>query len=689
MNRDGVVAGALVAFISALLFTIVIAWPVVRAPSTQIFGTEIDGRHHDPFTVMWQFDHGGPPAPYRQPLVDDAGSVLARMMGPVAAFNVIVLLSFPLTAAFTYLLGRYLKLSNGGAMIAGMAFAFAPIHLAHAAYHPHIAQTQWIPLYFLALWACASSTTVRRLALLVAAAAALTLANLYAAFTCAVLTPVALVFPADRGFCATSTAPSRRSGRPMFALLCASGVLFVAVAIRTAFPDFSRLGFADADAMRFGARWWAYIVPPVDDLAFGPAARRLWHSAGMTGAVLEQQLYVSPALLALACIGVWSRMQLRRLPAGTDERLRSALRAVPTLLIVAAAAALCSLALPYGQAWPTPASMLHAGFPMFRSYARFGIVTHLMIALLAAVGVMRLFSYRRGVASAERKHAAAMPMQILGPALVVLVVVQYVPLPWRSRDVLPTLAHRWLAGQPGEIRALDCVPQSPDVALVPWLMRPDPHKRESTNAREGRLEVTFVSDYSPRCDSEPAELAAFGFTHIIVRRASPLRTFNPSAMRGLTLEHSFEDAHVFRVPRTMAPFVTLDASGFYGIEREHHRTWRWMGQRSAWLVRNTTDAEIPLIADVELAAFAHPRQLLFTVGNERLAEIRVTPERRWYRLGPVRLAPGDHHVLLSASEPATIADGVIHNGDRRALTIMVGERRWAIAPPTRGVAAAR
>jgi hypothetical protein len=42
-----------------------------------------------------------------------------------------------------------------------------------------------------------------------------------------------------------------------------------------------------------------------------------------------------------------------------------------------------------------------------------------------------------------------------------LAVLEFAPLPpWRWRDVLPTRAHRWLAGAARPLRALDCVPPS-------------------------------------------------------------------------------------------------------------------------------------------------------------------------------------------------------------------------------------
>ena len=138
---------ALAASAAALLVTIVIAAPVVRAPSERIFGADIVGRHHDPFTVMQQFARPMSLGVYSQPVTDLTGAAIARVAGAVAAYNWLVLLSFPLSAAAAYLLARHLALPPAGALLAALLFAFSPFHLAHAAYHPHIAQTQWLPLY--------------------------------------------------------------------------------------------------------------------------------------------------------------------------------------------------------------------------------------------------------------------------------------------------------------------------------------------------------------------------------------------------------------------------------------------------------------------------------------------------------------------------------------------------------------
>src|SRR5512140_1141684 len=136
----------------AVMATVGVAAPVLRAPSERIFGMEIVGRHHDPFTVMEQFGRPIALGVYTQPFTDVPGAALARVTGPVVAYNWIILLTFPLSAAAAYALARHLVLAPMAAAAVAIAFAFSPFHLAHAAYHPPIAQTQWVPFYFLALW---------------------------------------------------------------------------------------------------------------------------------------------------------------------------------------------------------------------------------------------------------------------------------------------------------------------------------------------------------------------------------------------------------------------------------------------------------------------------------------------------------------------------------------------------------
>lgn len=658
------VRGLLSCAVGGVVLTLLLAWPVVMQPSTRIFGTEIVGRQHDPFTVMWQFEHKPPVSPYRQPLVDDVGWWLAREIGPVAAFNLIVLASFPLAAAATYALARYLALSHVGALIAALAFAFAPPHLAHAAYHPHIAQTHWTPLFVLALWACLDRGTMIRAALLVLSIVALSLSNLYAAFFAVIVAPIAV---------ATYwiASPTRRL-RPLLvtagtlAVTGSVGATAVCLWAPAVFAESARAVAAPIDILRHGAWWWAYFVPPVDHAVTGPIAARLWERTAIGSGLLEQQLSISWALLVLAACAVWqwARDRVSRVRTATPGSVNGA---VPVLVCVAAWALWCSLAPGGDGPSAVPAAWLHPLLPMFRAYARLGIVVHLMIALLAGIAVTQWLAQRQPLPAAtyprERLRRAA---RQLWPVLVMCVAFEYAPLPWRSRDVLPTQAHRWLAEQPGRMRVLDCV--RPDVAnaLIPWLMHRD---------------VAFLSTAVPACDElEIAPtLAALGYTHVIARGDTR------EARRGLTSVRPFADAHVFEVRATPAPIIVVDAPGFH--EREGHgaERWQWLGQRGTWVLRNTTGAPLDVRLDVALEAFVQPRQLTIALDGQASATVDVDPVRRLFSLGPWRVPAGEHRVQFAARELATRASGVLRNGDARDLTIRFTAVHWRTGDPSNHV----
>src|SRR3954453_6319110 len=93
-------AGAISAV--AVLITLLLALPVLRVPSERIFGLELVGRHADPFIVMEQFSGPIGFGVYFQPFTDIPGTLFSRIVGPVAGYNLLVLLTFPLSAAAAY-----------------------------------------------------------------------------------------------------------------------------------------------------------------------------------------------------------------------------------------------------------------------------------------------------------------------------------------------------------------------------------------------------------------------------------------------------------------------------------------------------------------------------------------------------------------------------------------------------------
>lgn len=638
----------------ATLVTAALAAPVLRAPSERVFGKEIVGRHHDPFTVMAQFGRPSAIGVYSQPATDGPGALLARVAGPVAAYNWLVLITFPLSAFAAYLLARHLALSPVAAAIAAFAFAFSPFHLAHAAYHPHVAQTQWLPLYLLALWRCVDRPSPPAVALLAAATATVVLSNFYGGLIAAVMTPVALV-----AYWALTRDAHPRPVRRLaitagsLALIAAAGLAYVTFAAGPVLASPADFAFPRDDLFRYSAKWWGYLVPPVAHPLVGAMAHRLWDAAGVREGLLEHQVSLGWGIVALGIVAVlrWPARGGMR----DDNRHQAALVYVPALAIVAAVALLCSLSPERtvgGLTFVRPSALLYDVVPMFRSYARFGVLVQLMAALLAGIGVDAL---RR--AGWRGAHAASL-------ALVALAAAEYAVSPrdlWRH--VLPTAAHSWVLDLPGDVRVLDCTPADREGAAVDWLTR-------------GR--ITLLGGQTSDCTEPglPGKLAALGFTHLLVRSGTvAAHWFERHADReGLRVAATFDDGLVFAVTARVPSVYTAAVSGFSPREHDREWTWRWMGREGVWTVVNTTTRPVVSSLSVELSAFHHARVLEVLLDGALVQRIVVDPPRRTHQVGPFTVSPGSHEMRFRPAEPPTIAHDVIGNGDRRPLSFAIG--RW-------------
>lgn len=514
--------------LAAVVLTLAIAAPVLISPSTRLFGWEIDGREPDPYTVIEQFRTGEVAPPYLQPATDLVGRALALLLNPVAALNVVVLVTFPLAAGAAYSLARYVGASHSGSLLAGLAYAFSPFHIAHAAIHPHIAQTQWFPLYVLALWLCVEDARPLRLAALAVTGALTALSNFYAGLILVVLTP-----PLLAGLCfAARPTPRRLRSLGLTVGLLASGAMLGATVVALKAPALIanpvRFAFPRRDLFLYSAKWWSYLVPAMGHAVLGDAARRFWMQHDPPVRFVEQQVFLgwSPLLLAvaaaLASLQVW-----RRLPASAEDDRRRA-KAVLFFAGLAAIALVCSLS-PARQIgrflFVRPSSLLYEWAPMFRCYARFGMIVQLAVAVLAGLGLTAL---TRSTSRVRR----AVVVTLLGAW-----VIEYAPVPWRWRDVLPTHGHRWLARQEGPLHVLDCAPWSVAEYTLPSLL--------------GHPLSFLAAGEECRPALAPALMARADATHLLVRRASPSGAAfaqRSEPLEGLVLVQDLDDSLIFARP---------------------------------------------------------------------------------------------------------------------------------------------
>ena len=634
-------AGALLAALVASLVTAALAAPVLLAPGTRLFGRALVGRHHDPFTVIEQLRRGGFSFPYFQPVTDGAGWLIARIVGPVAALNTLTLAGFPLAAATAYLLARRATTSHGGALVASLLYAFSPFHVAHAAYHPHIAQTQWLPLYALALWRALENATASRLALLAATSLLLGLSNLYSGLIAGVLTVPVL------GAAAVAAGQDSRRLRSWWRttlMLACLGTIAVGGIIASTPEGLVAHRFPDSDAALFSARGRSYLLPPASHPVFGEWSRRIWQREGLSESLVEQQVGLGWSVLALAAFSVARRVRARD----------PGLPAVPWVIGIGALAFLASI--------PSGASWLHALAPTFRAYARFGAVVQLAAALLAGAGTAVLL---RGSAPGRR---------LVAPLLLAAAAFEYAPLPpWPWRDVLPTRGHRWLAERPDRVVVLDCVPRSVAEHSLPDLF--------------GRP-LAFAEAPLDDC-AEPelgAKLAGRGFTHVVVRRGTAVGLWLEARgpRPGLSVSAVFEDGVVLAVaPRAPAPLV-VDLSGFHAREYDGGRTWRWMAREARWTIHSLASGPREASLEAELFAFPSRRRLDVVFDGAKVAELQVDSEARRFTIGPMAVPAGRSVLEFRPQDPPVVADSVLGNGDLREVSIALGDWRWRDATEALG-----
>jgi hypothetical protein len=288
-----------------------------------------------------------------------AGPLLALSVPLVAAYNILWLLTFPLSGLGAFLLGRHLTGSRVGAALAGLTYAFSSYRLESLA-HLQTLSIQWLPFVVLFLVRCLKSPTLRNLAGL---DAFVLLQALSSGYYAALLGP-ALLLPLGLA--------ARRAGRrPTLRILAALGIAAV-VASPTFLPYWQAqraLGLErhHQDLVNWSAGWSSYLR----------ASARLWSP---TLAPLRDLVQEGPACYpgTVALLLAGAALVLRPRPVGL-------------LIVLGATGVLLSLGPevclgPWTVPGPYEAIRTLPGFRLLRTPYRMAPMAMVAFSALAAVG---------------------------------------------------------------------------------------------------------------------------------------------------------------------------------------------------------------------------------------------------------------------------------------------------------------
>lgn len=614
------------------MLTVAMAWPVVQNPGATVFGPALAGPHPDPFVVASQYERGTVPSPYFQPATDLPGIALARWTSGLTAYNILVLASFPLTAAFTFALGVVLTRSRLAGVVAAAAFTWAPFHLAHAAYHVHIAQVQWWPLFLLAVCVAVRQPWTRGLVILAVPGALLLTASFYWALAALFVVPVMLA--ALWRLPATLDPPvnTRSTARLLVVAIVAA---LAGVTAASTFVDVEALGFGAGDRAWYSARWFSVWLPAVTHPWLGALSTYVWTAANAGPGLLEQQLGLGVGALVLAGVAL-----TRRWRSPTDPLMA----AVPFLLIVGGAAWAASI---FGGA------VMGDVLPIFRAYARIGVVAVLALALLAGIGSAVLVRARAG--------------RPLVAGLLLLTALELVPPADRWNPALPTAGHTWIATHAPTATLFDCTAPGRVYGQTVRVQFPG-----LVRFREPPFEDCVTPDIG-------GILAAHGVSHVVLRRALRQAAWLEAggALDGMSVAAWESDALVLRVDASPAGVYATDVIGLHPREFLGRDTWRWMPAESEWLVLNRTTDDVRATFDITASSFNGERTLRLTLPSGETAQTRVGAHGA-YQLGPVTIPVGETRVRLTSLEGDAQASIVTGSSDTRRLAVRLDQWRWRI-----------
>jgi len=404
----------------------------------------------------------------RIPFLVFFGKWLTILTNEIFAYNLIILLSFPLAGVTMYYLVHRFTKNKVAAFFSGIIFAFSPYHFAHAWAHLGLANIQWMPLYALLLFRLDENRTYGNAVLCAVAFTLNAFFDPHYGYFMVVFTGAFLLFKLLYGWKHHRWSASGR--RSLFkgikvglvGVIAALGIIlpFQYRVLKTAFlgpktPTIAAQGYRRPfnDLFYRSAKPLDYLLPAVEQPVFGRYTTRFLGSVFYGSSPSENTLYLGfvPLILAAVTIRRW-RKRRRRPPDLEGEHLSRQPAAgtgkdfVIGFFIFAAFVALLFSQSPYWQIGPLripfPSYFMYKILPMVRVYARFGIVVMLAVAVLAGIGLSDIL-----------KKIGKRKWRIVFSGLVIMLVLFefWNWPPFRVTDVSRTPpVYAWLAKQPGD-----------------------------------------------------------------------------------------------------------------------------------------------------------------------------------------------------------------------------------------------
>jgi hypothetical protein len=571
------------------------------------------------------------------------------LVGPVAAFNSIILLSFGLGGYWTYRLARAFTDDRLAALAAGFVFVCTPYHIRRIyGGAMEVAAIFYLPLYVIALArALARRTPVSVLRASLTLFVTTLAAQYYGLY--------AVVYTALHTCLAVVLAPYG-SRRVTFLTGAGCGILWGLMLLPLLFWAGA---FGANDLKDWYERQVFHSMALVDLVApnplhpiWGEASGRWLSQHHIVGAEVGAGFGIGVALLV--GVAIWRHTRL----AWTWMLLALMITLFamgPQLRVTEAESGI-----------PGPFLLLDILLP-FRNASRpayFVALLLIPVSVLVAIGVTTL---RHSMAERKQQRGCRIAVVLIG-----LMVFENIVTPLslaRLTAASDTLA---LNADPLPGAVLDLPPRLDDgIGLLNQIC----HGRPLMGGYLARTPFYPMVAYSsamrhlwlatePLPDIVPlnlaAELASLGARFVVLDltqlpRDAQYRLREQLDVPGIHRFNSSETREIYAVdPQAAQPVVVLGA-GWHSAEREGERRWRWIGDQAEMLLLSRERTAV--ILSWRVTAYKSPRSLRVWLDNQRLTEI-IVPAAPYDRIMilQVILRPG-RTIMRLESEAERVSDG--------------------------------
>jgi hypothetical protein len=607
------------------------------------------------------------------------GWVVAKLFGPVAAYNVVALSGLALSASSMYLLVRWLGLGIAPAIWAGAAFMVFPYEQLRAVSHIPLTHLWCFPLLILAGIRWIEAPSLRRSFWLGAALGGCWIVNPYYGFMGIVMLVVIgavglLVLWRRAGFRAAVVPVAQ-----------VAGWVVLIVALPLLLLQRSGEGALDTTLARdpielelYGARITDYLLPNADHSFFGGVVGASeWASIGGPGG--ERTVFVGylTMLLALAAYVIaWRRRDL------LTGRTRALLMLGAPLVV---ALVLFSLASPtrwFGLELTMPSQLIFDAVPYLRAFARFGAAVMAVLLVLAALGLRGILRGRTPLVSACLLSVAfiwsfaELPNGSPGGPL----VSSAPPVLVNGRQAGEVPTWTWLRDRGGDEIVYE-QPGTPNEATERYFMYGQlVHGQPILN---GSLGTSSIASDFMRANPDPTwpgtaeHLASLGvglvtinpWAYAILGAPAPDVHAPPPGYRRLV---SFPDGSgVWAVTAPDTGAVAIARQGWWDPQYIEGRVWRWMHKKARVTLYAREAGRYRLSFDVR-GGFGRRYVMTIRQGDEVVGRFTVRDQRNVVL--PVDLEEGANDVWIESDLPPR----QIGPEDLRIVTVQTTP--WELAP---------